>query len=208
MKNNSLIISIVSAVIAVAALVLNFTNGASPKKSAASAEAETAGVSAVAGDIVYIQMDSLIVNYDMFNDLMTAFQNKVQGLQDDLQKKCRKLESDAKAFENQYTKGLLTRSAAEDQQNKLVQRQQVLQEESARLQGELQEEEMVINNQVLDAIKTYLQTYNEEHQFALILTTTSATNNIINVNPALDVTADVLNGLNEEYIKVRNTVVK
>ena len=165
---------------------------------------DTSKITAVAGDIVYLQLDSLIVNYDMYNDLMTAFQNKVQGIQDDLQKRQRKLESDAKAFENQYQKGLLTRSAAEEQSNKLAQRQQNLQTDAAKKDQEIQEEQAVLNNQVYYAVKDFIEKYNEEHQFALILTTSAATNTVLNVNPGLDITADVLKGLNEEYIKNRS----
>ena len=140
----------------------------------------------------------------MYNDLMTAFQTKVQGIQDDLAKRGRRLESDAKAFENQYQKGLLTRSAAEEQSNKLAQRQQNLQNDAAKKDQEIQEEQAVLNNKVYYAVKDFIEKYNEEHQFALILTTSAATNTVLNVNPGLDITADVLKGLNEEYIKNRS----
>ena len=164
----------------------------------------TEAITATAGDIVYLQLDSLIVNYDMYNDLMTAFQTKVQGIQDDLAKRGRRLESDAKAFENQYQKGLLTRSAAEEQSNKLAQRQQNLQNDAAKKDQEIQEEQAVLNNKVYYAVKDFIERYNEEHQFALILTTSAATNTVLNENPGLDITADVLKGLNEEYIKNRS----
>jgi len=136
---------------------------------------------------------------------MTAFQSKVQGIQDDLSKRGRRLESDAKAFENQVQKGLLTRSAAEEQQNKLMQRQQNLQNDAAKKDAEIQEEQAVLNNQVYYAVKEYIEKYNQEHQYSLILTTSGVTNTVLNVNPGLDITSDVLKGLNEEYIKNRNT---
>ena len=162
------------------------------------------GQTAVAGDIVYIQIDSLLINYDMYNDLMSAFQSKYQASQDELQKKSRALENDAKSFENQINKGLLTRSAAEEQQQKLLKRQENLQNEANNKQLELQEEQFVLNNQVYDAIKTYLEKYNAERQYALILTTSSADNTVIEGSKMLDITAEVTRGLNEEYIRNRN----
>ena len=206
MKKTPLILSIIALVVAVAAAVLSVVNPKFDKKKTSESVdlTDTGNITAVAGDIVYLQLDSLIVNYDMYNDLMTAFQNKVQGIQDDLQKRQRRLESDAKAFENQYQKGLLTRSAAEEQSNKLAQRQQSLQNDAAKKDAEIQEEQAVLNNQVYYAVKDFIEKYNEEHQFALILTTSTATNTVLNVNPGLDITADVLKGLNEEYIKNRN----
>ena len=162
------------------------------------------GQTAVAGDIVYIQIDSLLINYDMYNDLMSAFQSKYQASQDELQKKSRALENDAKSFENQINKGLLTRSAAEEQQQKLLKRQENLQNEANNKQLELQEEQFVLNNQVYDAIKTYLEKYNAERQYALILTTSAADNTVIEGSKILDITTEVTRGLNEEYIRNRN----
>ena len=207
MKKTPLILSIIALVCSVCAAVMSIVRPDFAKKKTATEAMDindTSKITAVAGDIVYVQLDSLIANYDMFNDLMTAFQTKVQGIQDDLAKRGRKLESDAKAFENQYQKGLLTRSAAEEQSNKLTQRQQNLQNDAAKMEAQMQEEQAVLNNQVYYAVKDFIEKYNEEHQFALILTTSAATNTVLNVNPGLDVTAEVLKGLNEEYIKNRN----
>ncbi|MBR5033900.1 MAG: OmpH family outer membrane protein [Bacteroidales bacterium] len=206
MKKTPLILSIIALVVALAAAVLSVVKpDFKSKKAVESADSlSTDAITAVAGDIVYVQLDSLIANYDMYNDLMTAFQSKVQGIQDDLNKRGRRLESDAKAFENQVQKGLLTRSAAEEQQNKLMQRQQNLQNDMAKKDAEIQEEQAVLNNQVYYAVKEFIEKYNDEHQFSLILTTSGVTNTVLNVNPGLDITADVLKGLNEEYIKNRN----
>lgn len=206
MKKTPLILSIIALVLALAAVILSVVNPKFDKKKTGEPAdlTDTEAITATAGDIVYLQLDSLIVNYDMYNDLMTAFQTKVQGIQDDLAKRGRRLESDAKAFENQYQKGLLTRSVAEEQSNKLAQRQQNLQNDAAKKDQEIQEEQAVLNNKVYYAVKDFIERYNEEHQFALILTTSAATNTVLNENPGLDITADVLKGLNEEYIKNRS----
>lgn len=207
MKKTSLILSIIALLVALCAAVMTVVKPDFKKKKSAeepSGLTDPGQITAVAGDIVYIQLDSLIANYDMYNDLMTAFQSKVQGIQDDLQKRGRRLESDAKAFENQVQKGLLTRSAAEEQQNKLMQRQQNLQNDAAQKDAEIQEEQAVLNNQVYYAVKEFIEKYNEDHQYSLILTTSGVTNTVLNVNPGLDITSDVLKGLNEDYIKNRN----
>lgn len=200
MKKTPLIISIVALVAAIAAIALNCINA----KPASKAVAATEGSSAAAGDIVYVRIDTLIMQYDMYSDLRSSFEAKATSVQDDLNKQGRKLESDIKAFENQINKGLLTRSAAEQQQNSLQQRQQEIQNLAAQKQYELQEEEIVLNNQIMDAIKTFLEEYNEVHQFAAILTTSEATNTVIIGNPALDITQEVVEGLNAEYVKKRN----
>ena len=50
-------------------------------------------------------------------------------------------------------------------------------------------------------MQTYLTEYNKTHNYALILTTSAASSTVIVGNPSLDITNDVLIGLNEEYAK-------
>ena len=158
--------------------------------------AEAAQTTAAQGSIVYIQLDSLVNQYDMFNDLRSELESKAQAIQDDLTKKGRSFESAAKDFQAKIEKGLLTRSQAEEQQQKLAERQQNLQNLSQQKQYELAEEEAVMSRKVMDAVQTFLNKYNQEKGYAMIITTSAATNTVIVGNPALDITQDVLAGLN------------
>jgi len=204
MKQTPLILSIIAVVAAVAALILTLTAPKNPQKSVEN----TDGIQAVAGDIVYLRLDTLMMQYDMYSDLQSAFEAKAQNVDSELNKKARKLDSDVKNFQNQIQKGLLTRSAAEQQSSSLEQRQANLQNEAAQKQQELAEESQVLMNQVMYAIKTYLEEYNKEHNFAAILTTTDASNVVMVGAPALDITQQIVEGLNAEYIKTRNTGAK
>ena len=58
-------------------------------------------------------------------------------------------------------------------------------------------------NQILDAIKTYLDKFNEEKQFAMILTAQGSVlpTPVAVGDPDLDVTDAVIAGLNDEYVK-------
>ena len=58
-------------------------------------------------------------------------------------------------------------------------------------------------NQLGDAIHTFLTKYNEEKQYAMILTNSGGAP-VITADEALNITDDVLAGLNEEYIKSKN----
>ena len=184
--------------IAVAAIICacNAT-GNTASQAANTAEA----VAAAQGSVVYIQLDSLINQYDMFNDLRSELESKAQAIEDDLTKKGRSLETAIKDFQTKIEKGLLTRSQAEEQQQRLAERQQNLQNLSQQKQYELAEEEAVMSRRVMDAVQTFLAKYNQEKGYAMIITTSAATNTVIVGNPALDITQDVLTGLNNEYIK-------
>lgn len=201
MKKVNLILNIV-LVLAVAALyVLHFTGNS---KTEHTASAEDSRITAGSGDIVYINLDTLVNQYDMYNDLRTELESKVSAIENDLNKKGRALENDMKSFQEKMQKGLLTRSQMETMQNDLMARDQELRNLSQQKQMELAKEESVMYNRVMDAIRTYVDNYNKDKQFSLILTTTAATNSIISGDQGLNITTEVINGLNQEYIRNRN----
>ena len=70
-----------------------------------------------------------------------------------------------------------------------------------------------MNNQINDAIATFVKKYNEEKQYAMIIVTQSDAEGdgvvnlsapVLTADPALDITDEVLAGLNEEYIASKN----
>ena len=154
-----------------------------------------------AGSIVYVQLDSVINNFDMFNDLKSELEVKVEKIQNELQAKGRDFQNAAKDFENKINKGLLTQAEAQERNRVLTNRQQDLQNLTAQKEAEIQEEQAVMLNKVMDAVETYVKKYNQEKKFALILTTTAATTTVLCGEPSLDITNDIIEGLNNEYVK-------
>ena len=201
MKNVSLVISVISLIAAITFGVLFLTKDT--KKADAPAEGEATEVVASKGDIVYIDLDRILMEYDMANDLRAVVETKAQNIQAEITRRGKKLESEVKSFQEKVNKGLMTRSVAEVQQQKLVKQEQEFNEYAALKQQEMQEEQVVMMNQLGDAIKTFLDKYNAEKQFAMILTNNGGAP-VITADATLDVTDDVLAGLNDEYIKTRN----
>ena len=200
MKNTSLILSIISLVAVVAFGIVSLTKGG---KTADQAEGQAVEAVACEGAIVYIDLDRILMEYDMANDLRSVVETKVQNIQAEVNRRGTKLEKDVKAFQEKMEKGLMTRSVAEVQSQKLQQQEQEFNVYAAQKQQEIQEEQVVMMNQLGDAIKTFLDKYNEEKQYAMILTNQGGAP-VITGDAALNITDDVLAGLNEEYIKTKN----
>ena len=135
------------------------------KKAEAPAEGEATESIASKGDIVYVDLDRILMDYDMANDLRSVVETKVQNIQAEVTRRGKKLENDVKSFQEKMNKGLMTRSVAEVQQQKLMQQEQEFNEYAAKKQGEIQEEQVVMMNQLGDAIKTFLDNYNAEKQY-------------------------------------------
>ncbi|MBR6883652.1 MAG: OmpH family outer membrane protein [Bacteroidales bacterium] len=160
---------------------------------------------AVAGSIVFFNIDKVMENYDMANDLRSVVETKVNGIQAEIDRRGNKLQKDVNDFQNKIEKGLLTRSVAEVQQQKLQQQQNDYQQYAMRKQQEMAEEQQVMLNQIMNAISEYVQAYNAEKQYALILTTSGEilTAPVVTGNAALDITDEILEGLNAEYVKTK-----
>ncbi|MBQ9400665.1 MAG: OmpH family outer membrane protein [Bacteroidales bacterium] len=200
MKKTPLILSIIAlaGVIALAAVML-FANPA--KKTAETAE--NTEVTAHKGAIVYFDLDRVLEEYDMATDLRAVVETKVQSINEEVNRRGSKLEKDIMAFQDKIDKGLLTRSVAEIQNQKLQEQNTNFQNYAAQKQQEIVEEQQVMTNQIADAIKTFLDKYNAEKQYSMIIATQG---NILSIpvttaDPDLDITDDILAGLNAEYIK-------
>ena len=200
MKNTSLILSIISLIAVVTFGIITLTKDG--KKAEQPAEGSTAAA-AEAGAIVYVDLDRILTEYDMANDLRSVVETKVQNIQAEVTRRGQKLEKEVASYQEKIQKGLMTRSVAEVQGQKLQQQEIDFNNYAAQKQQEINEEQVVMMNQLGDAIQTFLNKYNEEKQYAMILTNSGGAP-VIAADAALDITEDVLAGLNEEYIKTKN----
>ena len=198
--------SILSAVAILAGLALTGCNN-NATTAAPTAKSDS---TAVAGSIVFFNIDKIMENYDMANDLRSVVETKVSGIQAEIDRRGNKLQKDVNDFQNKIEKGLLTRSVAEVQQQKLQQQQNDYQQYAMRKQQEMAEEQQVMLNQIMNAIYEYVQEYNAEKQYALVLTTSGEIlpAPVVTGNPALDITDEILTGLNAAYVKTKAAETK
>ncbi|MGN1046213.1 MAG: OmpH family outer membrane protein, partial [Candidatus Cryptobacteroides sp.] len=175
----------------------------SGSKAGAAEDGTEADIQAEKGAIVYVDLDRILQEYDMANDLRSVVETKVQNIQAEVNRRGKKLESDVNAFQDKLNKGLMTRSVAEVQGQKLQQQEQEFNNYAQQKQNEINEEQVVMMNQLADAIKTYLDNFNETMQYAMILTNQGGAP-VITGDSALDITDVVIAGLNEEYVKNKN----
>ena len=199
------IVTFLSAAL-VAGLFFAACNNAAPV-AATDTQADT---TAAAGSIVFFNIDKVVESYDMANDLRSVVETKVSGIQSEIDRRGNKLQKDANDFQNKMDKGLLTTSVANAQYQKLQQQQNEYQQYVVRKQQEMQEEQQVMLNQIMNAIAEYVEAYNAEKQYAMILTTSG------DILPApvvtglakLDITQEILDGLNAEYVKTKAAEAK
>ena len=155
------------------------------------------------GAIVFFNLDTVTQEYDMANDLRSVVETKINSISDEVNRKGNKLQKDVNAFQEKIDKGLMTRSVAEVQSQKLQKQQADFQNYAAQKQQEINEQQSVMMNQIADAIKTFVDKYAEEQGFAMVLTTQGDVlpAPVVTGNEDLDITQAIIDGLNEEYVK-------
>lgn len=174
-------------------------------KNAADAESTaTTSTDSVCGGakIAYIELDTLMSQYNLYKDYSSVLQRKGTNIQNTLQQKQATLESHAAAFQKKYeSNGFTTRDEVERAQASLQREQQELAELAERLNGEFNEEQARINQEAHDSIQAFLNSYNKTKKFDYVLV--KAGDNLLIANPQLDITADVVKGLNKRYTPIK-----
>ena len=191
-------------VIASISAIAFLSSGCSNSKG--SSDNSAAEGSIAAGSIVYFNLDTVLEEYDMANDLRSVVETKVQSINEEVNRRGSKLEKDIQTFQDKINKGLLVSSVAAAQQEKLQQDQINFQNYAAQKQQEIAEEQQVMMNQIADAIKTFIDKFNEEKGYAMIIASQGGIlpAPVVTGDKNLDITEAVLAGLNDEYVKTKN----
>lgn len=154
---------------------------------------ETAGLR-----IAYVEVDSLMSQYQFCKDYNLVLTKKAENIQNTLISKQRALQQHAAALQKKYeSNGFTTRDELERAQASIQKEQQDYAELEQRLGNELASENAKLNEELRDSIQTFLKTFNKTKKFDYILTKQG--DNILMANPKFDITNQVVAGLNKRY---------
>ncbi len=162
-------------------------------EAAATSEVEESGLK-----LAYVQVDSLMSQYQFCKDYTLLLNQKGENAANTLQQRQRTLQQHAAALQKKYeSNGFNTRDELERAQNQLNKEQQDLAELDQRLTNELAMENAKLNEELRDSIQAFLKTYNKSKKFDYILARQG--DNILFANPKFDITKEVVAGLNKRY---------
>lgn len=202
MKKTNLVLQIIILAGLIVLYVLHFTSRqpAEGEKKMVSGDSSAAYVQP--GKMAYINIDTLLTHYEYFLDLRDELMSKQEQKGAELETRFRQWEKEASDLEEQRQKLLITRQTYEqNSQRLLAERDNLLQMQQTATQ-ELAEEEQVMNRKVLYKILDYLKEYNKQEGYQFIFSSTLG-GNILVADNSLNITWEVLEGLNEEYLASR-----
>ena len=182
------------------AFVLGFTQCANNTNNATNQAAQASGVAGTSAmKIAYVEIDSLLTKYNFWNDLNEQMIKKEENIRTTLNEKGKKLEAEAREFERKIqNNGFVSRERAEQEQARIMKLQQDLQQLQEKLTSELAAENQKNSLELRDSINSFLQIYNKDKGYDLIISNT-AFDNLLYGNPAYNITNEIVEGLNARY---------
>ena len=176
--------------------VLASCNNASPKMDE---KPQTAGTESSNGmKIAYVEVDSLMTQYDFAKDYSVTLQKKSNNARNTLTQKGNQLQAAVNNFQQKLNNnGFTSREQAASVQAAIERQQRDLQELQVRLESELANETQKFNEALRDSLNNFLTSYNKDKKYDLILS--KAGDNILFADRKYDITKDIINGLNKRY---------
>ncbi|RZL34715.1 MAG: OmpH family outer membrane protein, partial [Pedobacter sp.] len=137
--------------------------------------------------------------YDYYKDLKVKFEGKSQNAQADMQAKTQAFQREVAQY--QQTAGSLAADVRKATEERLGRKQQELQTYQQNAGGALQNEQAVENEKLYDKVAGYLKVYAKEKGYKMVLTYAKGNSAILFADESLDVTSEVIKGLNADYAK-------
>ena len=199
------IINIILLIGLVLLYIFHFTGiGAKGGKSLANADAKApVAVSENGLKIAYVNTDSLMAKYQYALDLDKQLKDFRTAKENSYKQQMTQFQKDYEA----YVKGggeNMTLSQQQAKEKELTERMQRLQNLEGELTQQVAEKTLQESEKMTNAVYNFIREYNAQNQqFDLILAKSFSSSPILYGNEGMDITDEIIKGLNEEYAKVK-----
>lgn len=198
MNKTQIVVDAILAVAVIALFTLFFTRKPAEK---AVAPAENVVVADSNLPIAYLNLDSVLTQYQFAIEASDKLMTKQEDARLKLNTKARTLQSEAADFQRKLENGaFMSRDRAEQKQQELLKKQNDLQELEAKLTNDIMLENQKLNMQLADTINNFLREFNADGRYQVIFAN-AGKDNILQAADGYDITAEVVEALNTRYNK-------
>lgn len=196
MNKIQIIIDSILAAAVVALFVIVFAVRPQAPEAAAPAQVQEGNM-----PVAYLNLDSLLVNYNFAIEANERLMSKQEDARLKLNTKMRTFQNEYADFQRKVeNRAFLSQERAESEANRLQRKQQELEELNEKLQQELLIETQNLNLQLADTLTNFLQEFNADGRFHMIFSNTGR-DNILMAGEGYDITDEVISALNARYTK-------
>ena len=190
---------VINGVLAVAVVILYVMQFSGKKESGVTRNFTPTKDATALLPIAYVNVDSLLLNYNYSKDLNEIILKKQENSRANITQKARSLESEMQDFQRKIeNNAFLTRERAQQEQDRLVKKQQELQNLDNQLAQELMQEQQKLNEQLRDTIVSQLRAFNQDKGFQVVFSSTVG-DNILLAGETYNITSELLDYLNKNY---------
>jgi outer membrane protein len=194
MKKLIISISKIAAILTITAIVVSCNK--EQTKTADTAKTASANNSE---PVVYVNSDSLLTNYEYFKAVQATFQEKSKKAQADLTAKGAAFQREVAAY--QQNAGSLSADQRASTEERLARKQQELATYNQNAGNALSNEEAVENEKLYNKVSDFLKVHAKAKGYKIVLTYSKSNPAVLYADQSLDVTKEVVEGLNAEYKK-------
>lgn len=152
-------------------------------------------------NIRYIDLDSITANYNLVKDYnevniktMSRLDNAQRAKQAELQKRANEIQNKLK------NNGYISEATYNADMQKFQQQQRDAEIYLGNLQQQAQQEALDQSQALNDSLNNYIEVYMKSHNYDAILLRAAG----VYFNPALDITKEIVDGLNQRYIRAED----
>jgi len=147
--------------------------------------------------IACVNVDSLLSSYNYYLDLAEDLMRKEENYRLVLAEDAKKYQAGVEEYTKKVQNNVYSSAErAQSERNRLMKMEQTLNEKQEQFSQELAMEQATNSQKVSETIDAFLKEYNKDHGFNLIITKAA----LLYSDDVLDITADVIEGLNAEYV--------
>ena len=148
-------------------------------------------------EIVFVNSDSLLENYSYFKDIRGKIESKSKKAQVDLTEKGNAFQKEVAAYQQSAQTMSADQRASTEQ--RLARKQQELASYNQNASSALANESAAENEKLYEKVALYLKGYAKKKGYKMVLTYSKANPTVLFADESLDVTKDVVSGLNDAY---------
>ena len=188
-------VSLVLSALALVGVIVLFAT--KPGKNSSGTHTHTAtGATGGTGRIAYVDIDTLEANFVYLKTKREEFVRRQEGMKRELQNSAAQMQRDIQDIQRKAKAGTLTEAEYAGAERRIGQMQQSLQSREASLTEQLLKEQDDFNKDLQARLDSFLTEYNKEKGYDFILSYSRA-GHILYKNKDLDVTQDVIDGMNK-----------
>ncbi|OJW84918.1 MAG: hypothetical protein BGO69_10260 [Bacteroidetes bacterium 46-16] len=160
-----------------------------------------------AGRIAYVNIDTLEAHYEYLKNKKDQFKKRQQDVDAELQRSAQQIQNDYMNVQKKAQANTLTQSEYEAAEKRLTQMQQSLETRKQVLTEQLLKEQDDFNKDLQLRLDKFLEGYNQDKHFDYILSYSQG-GSILFTNKELDITNDVIKGMNQAAKQNSDTTKK